>query len=184
MEGTGGFLHPEKIIKQLVLRDNMVVADFGSGHGYFTIPLAKMIPQGEIYALDVLKEALEAIESRAKIEKITNIKLIRCNLENLNGAKLDSDSVDLVVLANILFQTQKKAEIIQEAKRVLKKGGKAIIIDWIKGSSMAPKEGGWLIGKEKVRSLAEETGVDFVKELEMDNQHYGLVFKKVAGKSF
>jgi len=80
-------------------------------------------------------------------------------------------------LANILFQSQKKEEILKEAKRVLKENGQLVIIDWLAGSSLAPKEG-WFISKDEARQLVEGQGLTLVKELTMDGQHYGLVFKK------
>ena len=176
-EGTGGFLQPEKILEQLDVGDNIEAADLGCGHGYFSIPLAKIIPQGKVYALDVVKEALEAVKGKAEIEKIDNIKTIHCNLEDLEGSKLADQSVDLVLLANILFQSQKKLAILKEAKRILKKDGQLVLIEWIKGTSLAPKEG-WLISKEEIRQLVETGGLTLDKELDIDSQHYGMIFRK------
>ena len=175
IEHTGGFLDPEAILKQLDIRDNMQAADFGCGHGYFSIPLAKMANQGKIYILDVQKSALEAVKSQAELDKVDNIKAIHCNLETLNCSKLPDNSMDLVVLANILFQTEKKREIIKEAKRVLKKQGQMILIDWIPDSSLAPKKG-WTISKEEARKIVEDEKMVFDKELKIDKQHYGIVF--------
>jgi len=174
---TAGFLNPEAILKQLDIRNNMQVADFGCGHGYFSIPLAKAANQGKVYILDVQKSALEAVKSQAKLDKIDNIKAIHCNLEILNGSKLFDNSIDLVVLVNILFQTEKKGEIIREAIRVLKKQGQMVIIDWIPNSSLSPKKG-WTISKDEVRKIVEDKEMIFEKDLEINNQHYGMVFKK------
>jgi ubiquinone/menaquinone biosynthesis C-methylase UbiE len=176
-KGTGGFLDPETILKQLDIRNNIQVADFGCGHGYFSIPLAKIVNQGKVYALDVIEEALQAVQSQAQLEGISNIETIRCNLEILGSSKLADESIDLVLLANILFQSQKKSAILKEAKRVLKKGGELVLIEWIAGASLAPKEG-WLITKEEAQRLVEAEGMTLDRELEMDNQHYGLVFRK------
>lgn len=176
--GTGGFLKPKKILEQINIKETMEVADFGCGHGYFVIPLAKIVNQGIVYALDILEEALEAVRGRAKLEAIFNIKTIRGNLEILGDSKLGDNSIDLVILANILFQSQKKSEIIKEAKRALKDTGELILIDWIAGSSLAPKEG-WLISKEEAQQLVEAEGLTFDRELKMDSQHYGLVFRKL-----
>jgi len=176
-EGTGSFSKPKAILEQLTLRDNMRVADFGCGRGYFSLPLASLVNQGKVYSLDVMEEALQAVSSQAQLDGVTNIETIRCNLEISEGSKLTKNSIDLVLLANILFQSQKKSAILKEAKRVLKKGGQLVLVEWVSGSSLAPKEG-WFISKEEARKLIETEGLVLDKELTMDNQHYGMVFKK------
>ncbi|MFH1966811.1 MAG: class I SAM-dependent methyltransferase [Patescibacteria group bacterium] len=172
-----GLIQPNQILSQLDLRDNITVADFGCGNGHFSIPLAKAIPKGKIYALDVIKETLEAVKSQANLEGIENIITVHCNLEILGSSKLENDSVDLVLMRNILFQSQKKEEIIKEAKRVLKSEGQLILLEWIPGASMAPTSG-FLITKEESQKLVEVEGMNFSKDLIVDNQHHGSVFKK------
>ncbi len=174
---TNGLIQPEEVLNQLDLHDNMQVADFGCGNGYFSIPLAKINTLGKVYALDVIKEALEAVKSGANLEGIENIETIHCNLEIPGASKLEDESMDLVLLRNILFQSQKKEEIIREASRVLKPEGKLILLEWVLGASLAPKEG-WMISKDEAVKLVEAENVSFDKELVLDNQHYGLVFKK------
>ncbi len=174
---TNVFIHPEEILSQLDLHDSMEVADFGCGNGYFSIPLAKVVVNGNVYALDVIKETLEAVESQANLKGIENIKTIHCNLEILNNSKLENESMDLVLMRNILFQSQKKAEIIKEANRVLKPNGKLILLEWIPGSSMAPKKGE-LISKDEAIELMKAEEIELDKELILDNQHYGLIFEK------
>lgn len=177
MKEVNGLLGPKAILEQLDLRDNMQIADFGCGNGYFSIPMAKIIPQGKVYALDVVEETLEAVNSQAKLEKITNIVTARCNLEILGSSKLKDESIDFVLMRNILFQSKKKSEIIKEAERVLKKEGQLVLIEWIPGSSLAPNHG-WFISKEEIQKLIEIEGLSLDRELELDHQHYGLVFKK------
>jgi len=174
---TNGFLHPKEILKQIGIHDNMNIADFGCGNGYFSIPMAKIAEQGRVYALDIMKDTLEAVRSKAKLRNILNIETVHCNLEISNGSKLNNKSIDLVLLRNILFQSQKKSQIIQEAKRVLKDNSRLVLIEWIKDSSLAPKDC-WLISKEEAQQLVKLEGFDFEKELEIDNHHYGLVFRK------
>lgn len=172
-----GLAGPEKILEQLTISDNAQVADFGCGNGYFSIPLAKIAKQGKVYATDVVKETLEAVKSKAILEGISNIETVHCNLEVLGGSKLADESIDFVLTRNILFQSQKKAEIIREAKRVLKNRGQLVLIEWINNSSLAPKEG-WFISKDEAKQLTIGEGFIFEKEVEIDSQHYGLVFIK------
>ncbi len=177
--GTGGFLHPDKILRQIGVYDGINAADFGCGRGYFSIPLAKMIPNGTVHSFDVVEEALQAVRAKAKMEGISNIKTIRANLEIKGNSELEDNSMDLVVLANILYQSHKKKEIIREAKRVIKEKGKIILIEWIADSSLAPKDGWEMLSKKEAQKMAEDEGLDLDSELgEVDNQHYGLIFRK------
>src|SRR3989304_7020935 len=96
-----GFINTEKIISQLEIAPNMTVADLGAGHGFFTVAFAKKVgPSGQVYPVDVLPEALEAIRSRAKLEGLFNIKPVRGNLEKPGGSTLRDESCDMVMVAN------------------------------------------------------------------------------------
>lgn len=176
--GTGGFLRPEEIIQQINIRQGEKIADFGCGAGYFTIPLARLIGEdGEIYALDILETALESVQSKAKTEGIFNIKTSRCNLEELNGSKLEDSSVDLVLVANILFQSSKKIDIIKEARRVLKPKGKMVVIDWKPNQPMGPSED-LIVSKEEIEKISKDQGFELEKEFPVDKYHWGIIFKK------
>jgi len=177
MVGTGGFLQPEEVIKQLNIRKNIQVADFGCGAGYFTIPLAKVVGEGVVYAFDVMEQALESVRSRAKIQGLFNIETRRCNLENPSGSGLIINSIDLVVLANILFQSSKKLDIIKEAKRVLKKGGEMVIIDWQPDKPMGPPKD-LIASQDTIKKMAQAEGLIFKKEITVDVYHWGMVFSK------
>lgn len=175
--GSGGFLEPGKIIKELNIRKDMIIADFGCGAGYFTIPLAKMAEEGRVYAIDVLEESIEAVQSRIKLEGLFNIETRHADLEILKGSGLEDNLVDLVLLGNILFQSSKKTDIIKEAKRVLKKGGNLVIIDWKPNQPMGPPEK-LIISPEDTREIAKKQNLIFEKEFSVDNYHWGMVFRK------
>jgi len=176
---AGGFSNPERIIKELNLPEGTRVADFGSGSGYFTLLLAKAVgPEGLVTAVDVLPAPLEVIKTRAGDAGLFNIAYVRGNLEVLGGSQLTDDSQDLVLLANILFQSQKKADIIRETKRVLKTDGELVVIDWTPQAVFGPAEAGWKLSKEEGQKLAEAAGFALVREIAVSQNHWGLIFKK------
>ena len=103
--GSGGFMDPERIAAGFGLTEGMRVADFGSGAGYFTIIMAKMVgDNGLVTAVDLMNFALETLRTKAKVEGLGNIQTVRSNLEVLGSSGLANDSQDVVLLANILFQ--------------------------------------------------------------------------------
>lgn len=170
------FINPEEVLDQLKLKTGMTAADFGCGSGGFAIPLAKRLEDGLVYALDIQKEPLSALKSRALTENLTNIRFIRCDLEESKGSTLTDFSIDLVLIVNTLFQMENKGVIISEAERILKKSGKLLIIDWLPQASQGPMEG--RISSNEVKKITKGYGFKLEKELEAGKYHYGLVFEK------
>lgn len=173
------FLDPKKILEQLDIQEGEIVADFGCGSGYFTFPVAKMIGEnGLVYAVDVQKSVISAIESKMSFLGIRNVKPVWANLEILGSTKIEKESVDIVLLVKILYQSNKHKEIFEETKRVLKSKGTLLILDWKKTEApMGPKIS-LRIAKDQIKKEAEEAGFKFIRELEADSYHYALVFSK------
>lgn len=184
MQGTGGFINPEKILLEIGLREGMTLADFGCGHGYFAVPAGRLIgPEGKIYAVDILNEALEAVMSRAKLEGVTNILTARGNLETAGGSGVKDETTDAVLLHNILFQSTQKPAVLKEAKRVLKSGGILVVIDWLPVSTEAGNasfgpQSGWPIFAEEARKIVETEEFIFSRTMDAGEYHYGLIFNK------
>jgi len=170
------FLNPQQLINQLDIKQGMKIADFGCGSGNITIALARLVgSDGEIIAIDVQKSALESVKSRAVLENLSNIKLTRANLETANSSQLDDKSVDIVLLANILFQSPNQKAIIREAERVVRKNGRIIIVDWQPDAKFGPKTP-YRTSKEEIRKIVS---LNFEKEIPAGDYHFGLIFKKL-----
>lgn len=170
------FLNPEEILNDFELSPNMVAAEFGCGSGGFAIPLAKKLDEGLVYGIDIQQAPLSALKSRTLVENITNIKIICSDLEKPKGSTLTPDSLDLVLIPNVLFQIKDKSAIISEAERVLKSKGKLVVIDWLAAASQGPEKGRVL--PEEAKKIAEDAGLKLEKEFEAGRYHYGLVFVK------
>lgn len=170
------FLDPNKILNELRLRDDMLAAEFGCGAGGWTIPLAQKLEEGKVWAFDIQSEKISALEGRAMAENILNIETKICDLEEPKGSQLPDNFLDLVLIPNVLFQVEKKEVIIKEAKRVLKKKGKLLIVDWLKESNFGPKEERVLPGE--VKEIAQGLDLKLKKEFEAGAYHYGLIFEK------
>ena len=174
------FIDPQAVIDQLDFKKEMIVADFGSGAGYFTLPIAKKLEgSGTVYALDVISQKLESVASQAKAQGLNNVITKRVNLENKNGSGLETESVDRVVIKDMLFQNKNKGQIITEARRILKNGGKILVVEWdFKNFSIGPEKG-LRIHKESILDLAEKNNLRLSKEINAGNFHYGLILETV-----
>ena len=171
-----GFLNPKEILSKLELKKEMTAADFGSGSGGWAIPLAKILKDGKVYAIDILEESLSALKNKAELEGIDNIELIRYNIESSKGSKLRNNFLDLVLITNLLFEAKDKKRVISEAKRVIKNGGRILIIDWLPNAALGPK--GKRTSAEEIKKLADELDLNLEKDFKTGDYHFGLVFTK------
>ena len=172
------FIDPAAIIDRLEIKEDMSVGDFGCGTGYFTFPLARKVGQnGRVYALDILKEKLEAVESEAKILGLNNIITQRANLELAGGVKMADESLDWVCLVNMLFQKKNKKVVIQEAARVLKKNGKILVIEWGDNYTFGPQKELRVLA-DTLCDLALECGLSFLREDGIGDFHYCIILEK------
>ena len=68
---------PDKVIQSLRIRPGSIVADLGSGSGYFTLRLANAVgPTGKVYAVDVDSAINEALKERAKRERADTVVVV------------------------------------------------------------------------------------------------------------
>lgn len=169
------FLNPQKILKMLPLQKKMIAADFGSGSGGWAIPLAKILDKGKVYAIDILQEPLSALRGRAKLEGLANIITLREDVEE--GTSLPAGKLDLVLMTNLLFQVENNKKVLEEAKRVLKEGGRILIVDWFKDNPLTKRIE--FVDFEKIKKIAKDLNLELEKEFEAGSYHKGLIFVKI-----
>ncbi len=165
------FIDPESVLNQIEINPESVAADFGCGSGYFSIPMAKKISKGKLYALDILPQALESVQSRAKKEGLANVVARRVNLEKNEGSKLERESADMVIVKDMLFQNKDKDIILKEAYRVLKRGGRALIVEWNKKESSVGPSADIRISRESLIDLIQAQGFSIEKEVVAGDFH-------------
>jgi len=180
---SGGnlLLDPAFILKKVGVTGEMSVADLGcGGAGHFVLPAAHMVGnKGVVYAVDVLKEVLGGVESKAKLEGLSNIRYVWSDLEVVGGTKIQAESLDVALLVNVFFQTKEHQNILQEAKRLLKSGGKLLVADWSEiGSPFGPATEK-RVKKDEIKRLAQSVGLKELEEFSAGDYHFGLLFQKV-----
>jgi ubiquinone/menaquinone biosynthesis C-methylase UbiE len=170
------FSDPQKNIEQFGLSPGMIVADLGSGVGFYSIEAAKAVgSSGKIYAIEVQRELLEKLKSNATNSHIGNIEVIWGNVEQIGGTKLRDMCVDRVIVSNTLFQIEHKDNFCLEVKRILKPNGKVLLVDWSDISPIGPKN---IVSESIAISLFEKANFLLETRIRAGDHHYGLVFKK------
>jgi ubiquinone/menaquinone biosynthesis C-methylase UbiE len=158
----------------------MNYADLGAGRlGHFVLPAAQMIgPSGIVYAVDILKDVLQSIESRAQMEQMYHIKTVWGDLERPGGVKIPEGTLDLVSFVNVGHLLKRSPTPIAEAKRLLHPGGRALVVDWnpYAGSLVVARED--RLAQEEIKPQFLSNGFRLLDEFEAGPQHWGLLFKR------
>lgn len=184
MQGsTGGnaLINVNLLFSKAQVEEKMKVADLGCGSsGHFVFLGARLVgKKGNMYAVDILRTALETVNKRARAENLANIKTIWSNLEIFGATKIGTGSLDICLLINTLYQSHKRAEILRESIRLLKKNGKLVIVEWKNVAipfGPPPEE---RVKKELVDNAAKKLGLKQEEEFEAGPYHYGLIYSKL-----
>ncbi len=171
------FSNPEKNIAKLELKDGMKVADFGTGTGMYAKAVSVKVGEtGKVYAIEVVKDLLKKLEDEVANWKIPNIDCIWGDIEKKHGTKIDDGILDAVVISNVLFQAEDRLGLIDESKRILKKGGKVLFVDWADSFSGMGPSVEYIVTEEEATLLFTSRGFKLLEKISVGDHHYGLIF--------
>mgnify|MGYP003395830617 CR=1 FL=1 len=179
--GGNALIDAGSLLDKVGLEEKMRVADLGCGSsGHFVFPAALLVGKnGIIYAVDILRTALETITKRARAENLANIKTIWSNLEIFGATKIEAGSLDIALLINTLYQSHKRAEILRESIRLIKKNGRLVIVEWKNIATPFGPPAEERVKKELVDNAARKLGLKPETEFEAGQYHYGLIYTKL-----
>ncbi len=172
------FSDPQKNIAELSIADGMKVVDLGAGSGFYVIESAKKVgPRGMVYAVDVQQDLLTKIKNTAGMAGLHNIEVVWGNIEKIGGTKLREAIADRVIISNTLFQIDPadRDNLALEVKRILKSGGKLMIVDWASGTPLSPKI---LVPRLLAEGIFQKVGFKIEKSFDAGDHHYGIIFIK------
>ena len=169
------------ILHKIAVKEKQTIAELGCGHfGYFVFPIARLVGKnGTLYAVDIVPAVLDEIKRRAYIENLPQIKPMWSNLEIFKGTKIESSSVDTALLINVLSQSEKKVEIIREAVRLLKTGGKLLIVDFKTDALLFGPEPEYRLKADALRRVAPKLSLIITEEFEVGTCYHAFILKKL-----
>ena len=165
---------PQRLISMLPILVYHEVADIGCGPGFFTIPLAKYLFDGKVYALDVSQEMLDAARERVEEVNLTNVEL---KLTDERTLALDDESVDGAFISLVLHGTDSPETMLSEALRCLRKGGWLAALEF-KRSDEHDKPETSRIEEAEVREIAQRQGFRIEMSYNLDDRHYVVIMRK------
>jgi ubiquinone/menaquinone biosynthesis C-methylase UbiE len=132
------------------------IVEVGCGYGTFTLPIANNT-KNKIYAFDIEPVMIETTQSYVQQAGIHNVQFIQRDIID-QGTGLDSDSVGLVLLFNILHFAE-RGIMLEEAFRILKPSGIIAIIHWRKDIA-TPRGPALHLRPDRQTTLDSITGLD------------------------
>jgi arsenite methyltransferase len=118
----------DQIMETLSLKPGQIIADIGSGGGYFTYRFAKAVgDKGKVYAVDTNQEFLAFIKKQATEQGLANVVTMHTASEH---PELPKHTFDYVFLRNVSHHLPNRVNYFQRLKETLKTDGKIVIIEY------------------------------------------------------
>jgi len=173
------FSDPIKNVEQLGIRLGSVVVDLGSGSGHYAKVSARVVGEsGKVYAVDIQKDMLTRLKNDAGKEGFKNIEIVWGDIEKMGGTKLKDELADTALITNLMFQIEDKPSVAKEAFRIVKHGGKLLVVDWTDSfGGLGPHEE-VVFSEGKALELFGNAGFVKEKNIEAGEHHYGIIFSK------
>jgi len=170
-------LDPQSLIALIPITTDHIIADIGCGPGLLTIPLAKYLYRGKVYAVDIDKEMHNYVMESAKKSHLNNIKTI---LSKETEVPMSKKTLDGVVLCDVLNEAKRPKVLIQEAARLLKNSGWISVVDWLPADTK-PRIGppkSRRIPQKKIIQYGESSGLRPITNRMINAERYIVLFKK------
>jgi ubiquinone/menaquinone biosynthesis C-methylase UbiE len=151
------------------------VADIGCGPGYFSIPLAKHLVYGKLYALDVSDEMLDVTRRRASEARLGNVEVVKCGATDL---PLPEGSLDGAFLAFVVHHNEDRVGFLKAVRPLLRTRGWCTVLEWhrVETEHGPPLE--TRIPLEELRPMAQEAGFRYLSSRDVNPHQYMALFRK------
>lgn len=140
------------LFKNMDIEPGDTIADIGAGSGYHVFPMAKMVGEGHIYAVDIQPQMLAEIERKKKSNATFNISTVKGNAKSIH---LKENSVDKVLLVDVYHEFDHPYEMMNSIKSALRKNGKVYLIEYRGEDASVP-----------IKAVHKMTQAQAVKEME------------------
>jgi SAM-dependent methyltransferase len=166
---------PTAVVRALGLRRGQVIAEVGSGPGYFTPRLARAVgPSGHVYALDPEAAVLDVMRKRIKKAGVRNVTPV---LSRDDDPLLPSGRCDLAVIINVYHHMHGGAAFLRRLVSRLSRGARVINVDWDESSEFGPPPKR-RVPKARFLRDARRAGLKLVSERTFLPHQYFLVLRR------
>ena len=186
--GAGWLERPERereertdlLVKNLELKPTEVVADIGAGSGYFTFRMAKSVPEGKAYAVDISTEMLSIVKARIGKRKVGNVIPVHSTITDI---KLPENSVDCILIVDAYHEFSHPWEMSRSILAALKPGGRLVLIEYRLEDPKVPIKRLHKMTQAQSKKEMAAAGFDWAETRDMLPRQHFMVFRKPVPKS-
>ena len=168
-------IDPYQILTWAPIDTHHKVADIGCGPGYFALPLAKYLSYGRLYALDIDDEMLEAFRKRAEEARVSNIETMKCGDVDF---PLEERSLDGLLLAFVIHESQNRGTFMSAAARLLKPKGWCCVLEWRRKETDDGPPLEIRIEPQEMEALARDAGLTPYRRRDLKGTQYMLLMRR------
>ncbi len=166
------YLDPDVIWAKVALSQPQVLIDIGAGTGFFAIHFTRKITKGKVFACDISEEMISWMNNNLPSELINIVVPVK--MEE-NSIPLPNAISDLVYMINLHHELEEPLKLLAESYRLLKEGGKLMIIDWKKKKTPEGPPLEIRVNKETIASQMRKSRFSNVSNYAYLPYHYFLI---------
>ena len=163
------------LISRLPLSPDDTVADIGAGTGFFSIPMAKRVPDGRVLAVDIQQEMLDIIDQRKRSGAPENIVTV---LGSITDPNLPSNEVDLILIVDAYHEFSHPYEMGRAMVSALKPGGLLVLIEYRAEDPSVPIKPLHKMSEKQAIDEMNAIGLQHLRTEDFLPQQHFLVFEK------
>lgn len=185
MNGAAWLVRPERVAEEnpdgaiaaLNLKPGMTIADLGSGVGYMTLRMAKIVgPTGKVYGVDLQPGMLAELQKNAKAANITNVVPI---LGEPADPKLPEGQIDLILMVDVYHEVSQPQAMLKKIRQALKADGRLVLLEYRAEDPSIPINPDHKMTVDQVRRELEPEGFRLLDPIEtLPRQHLLILVKR------
>lgn len=168
---------PARMLERMALQPGEVVADIGCGTGYHSLRMARQVPGGRVYGVDIQAAMLDSLFARSLAQGLDNVEPVLGTEQN---ASLPIGQVDKVLLVDVYHEFLYPKEMMASIVAAMRPGAQLYLVEFRGEDAQVPIKDEHRMTKAQCILELEAAGLQWERGWNgLPWQHF-LVFRKPA----